>query len=263
MSWAWVTRPGEEARLPEVAEVASRLQAEIAAIEALGNETSCRICGVEGPLTEEHAPSKRAGNRGPLIRGSVDHERSVASGQLTWTAETIQAAVYPTLCGTCNNHTGAWYNPAYVRLADHCTALAIPENAGRACDVEVEVHPQRVAKQALASILAVSQPGVTERYPHLRELIVGKENAGPIAPVRLGLYLRANCGGRTSGLATSIDLGRRVGRIIAEFSFSPLGWFVSFDGSELDGIVDVSSWTEIGYHDEGVVKLAVPCQTSR
>ncbi len=63
-----------------------------------------------------------------------------------------------------------------------------------------------------------------------------------------------------SGLAMSIDLQRRAGRLIDEFSFGPLGWLVTFDGSEVEGTVDVSSWTERGYHDKGVVKLVVPCQ---
>jgi hypothetical protein len=74
------------------------------------------------------------------------------------------------------------------------------------------------------------------------------------------LYVRANRGGRTSGLASSVDLDRRLGRILAEFSFWPLGWVLTFDDVPLDGAIDVSCWFEIGFHEKQRVTLSVPCQ---
>src|SRR6266849_6829050 len=151
--WIGMGRPGIQTSLPDVEDIGRRLRAEVAAIEALGSASGCRICGAQGSLTEEHAPSKRAGNRKPLLRRKIDYERSLESGEIVWTAKKIAAATFDALCGICNNNTGTWYNPAYVRFSDYCATIAAPGNAGRTCDIELEVHPQRVEKQELAYLL--------------------------------------------------------------------------------------------------------------
>ena len=260
MSHVFVIKPGEQHRLPEVAEEAKRLQAEVLAIEALGDESKCRVCTSRPATTREHAPSKKAGNKGRMLHGRVNYERSVTSGWMSWEVRATQGNVFESLCGTCNNNTGSWYNPAYVKFSGHCEQFAKPENVGQPCTIQIEVHPQRVLKQALTSLLAVSQPGLTTKFPHLRDLVVGKEVKATLAPVRLWLYLRANQGGRSSGLGFWMNYDRKKGQLIAEFSFGPLGWLLTLDDLPVDGAVDVSAWSEAGYHDKTVVNLAVPCQ---
>ena len=130
-----------------------------------------------------------------------------------------------------------------------------------ACEVRVPVlHSQRVAKQALTSILATSQAGVTARYPHLREMILNAEVARPLAPLRLWFYLRSNPGGRSSGVASSINTETGRGRVLAEFSFWPLGWVLTFDDVPVEGAIDLSSWFDVGYHEKREVTLTAPCQ---
>ena len=212
MSHVFVIKPGEQHRLPEVAEEAKRLQAEVLAIEALGDESKCRVCTSRPATTREHAPSKKAGNKGRMLHGRVNYERSVASGWMSREVRATQGNVFESLCGTCNNNTGSWYNPAYVKFSGHCGQFAKPENVGQPCTIHIEVHPQRVLKQALTSLLAVSQPGLTTKFPHLRDLVVGKEVKAPLAPVRLWLYLRANPGGRSSGLGFWMSYDRKKGQ---------------------------------------------------
>jgi hypothetical protein len=64
MAKIWVTMPGEEELLPGLEGEAERLQRELTHIESLSTESACRLCGQETELTEEHAPSKKAGNTG-------------------------------------------------------------------------------------------------------------------------------------------------------------------------------------------------------
>jgi len=246
--------------MPEVAEEAKKLQAEVLAIEALGDASKCRICAARPATTKEHAPSKKAGNKGRMLHGRVNHERSVASGWMIWEVKATQGNVVESLCSTCNNNTGSWYNPAYVTFSAHCEQFAKPENAGRLCEVRVTVYPQRVFKQALTSLLAVSQPGLTTKYPHLTDLVVGKEAKAALAPVHLWLYVMANRGGRSSGLGFWVNYEKKRGQLVAEFSFWPLGWLLTLDDLPVDGAVDVSGWSEVGYRDDAEVKLAAPCQ---
>lgn len=146
----WVpASPEEKSWPPDLVEAQAKLQSEIDTITSLEDDTSCRLCGDRGPLTDEHAPAKKAGNPSRLTVREIEPNKSVAAGQGVWTSRTIQGAKVKRLCKRCNTSTGRWYNPAYIRLAQHCENLARQENAGEVCDVDVEVHPQRVLKQAL------------------------------------------------------------------------------------------------------------------
>lgn len=137
----WVTHPGGERWLPEVRELAGKLQGEIAEITSLGDEGTCRLCGNRAALTKEHAPSKKAGNPLRAIQVMIDHGKSLASSHVVWKAHRVQGAKAEALCRQCNNNTGTWYNPAYIRFAQLCEKLAQEENAGKTCDVEIEIHP--------------------------------------------------------------------------------------------------------------------------
>jgi hypothetical protein len=138
--------------------------------------------------------------------------------------------------------------------------MAVPANAGHICRLELSVHRQRVVKQALTSLVATCQPGLTARYPYLRTLVLGKEDQRPIAPIRLWLYLRANPGGVRTGLMIAMSPERRTAHLVAGFSFWPLGWIMTIGDFTVDGAADVSNWTELDYHDGSPATIEVPCQ---
>lgn len=260
MSHVFVVKPGEERHLSQVDAVAQRLKEEVLGIEQLGDEALCRLCAQRPADTDEHAPSKNAGNRGHVLHAHVNYEQSVASGRLAWKVERAQRVVFRTLCGSCNNSPGSWYNPDYVTFAKHCESLAIPQSAGHLCDVRLRIRPQRLLKQALVSLLAVSQPGLTVKHPHLLDLITRKEAIAALSPCPLWLYLRVNRGSRSSGLGFRLEFSSRTGQLLAEFSFWPLGWLLTLDDTPLPGAVDVSEWSAVGSGEERDLSLAVPCQ---
>jgi hypothetical protein len=259
MTHIWVTTP--ETGLPqEVQAIAAALQDEVTTIEALAPENACRLCGAVADLTQEHVPAKKAGNAGRVISATIDLVRSHATGWIAWATRRVQRVVIPSLCSRCNNNTGSWYNPAYVRLVRAVEPFARAENAGKTCSLDLDLHPQRAAKQALTSIIATAQPGLTTRYPVLRELLTQKEAAGPIHPVRLWLYVRANPGMRRTGLVAAVNTSPPSGQIVAEMSSQPLGWIATFGDRPVPGTIDVTAWTEVGFHVRQKLRLDVPCQ---
>jgi len=54
----------------------AQIKAELDHLCSLGDEASCRLCGKQEALTEENAPSKAAGNAGPLLGVRVDDDAS-------------------------------------------------------------------------------------------------------------------------------------------------------------------------------------------
>jgi len=96
----WVARPGERERLADLLRPeGERVQAELKAMEQSADEGSCRLCGSREGLTEEHTPSKKAGNLDRLLRGMIDYEKTVTGGEVAWTVQLIQGgASATTLC---------------------------------------------------------------------------------------------------------------------------------------------------------------------
>ena len=222
MTHAIVKKRGDQPLSQALQDEAQRLYAEVLSIEAAGDQNACRICGRCEALTDEHTPSKKAGNPMRAIQLSIDDDRTAQTGEVIWTNAFIQGGVATlSLCARCNNSTGRWYNPDYVVLAKYCARLAQPANAGKLCDVRLTVHPQRIMKQALATIVATSQPGLTEQYPVLRAMLLNAEKVSAVAPLRLSLFL---------------------------------------DNDTIEGATDVSEWSASGFHDKLEINLKVPCQ---
>lgn len=267
--------PGREVLLAHPAEVARiehehdaglealviQLQAERAAITSLSDEAACRLCGTHAPLTPEHAPSRAAGNSGLVLGGRVDDDASHATGRLTWTEDEDQpdGATVETLCGPCNHRTGRQFYPSYVVFAKACESVAQPESAGTRCAVGVVNRPL-VAKQALVSLIATSQPGLTSRYPHLRTLLETSSARGPLGPLRLWCHLMANKRGWYTGLAGTVNRERRVGHLLTSFAWWPLGWILTIgDDASVEGAADVSDWVMLRKHRTSV-SVELPCQ---
>ncbi len=260
---AWVGRPEE---LPKIArdaglqQIMADLKAGLDELCSLGDEVACRLCGKQAALTEEHAPSKAAGNAGPMIGARIDDVATRDAGTLVWARDedSSDGATFKTLCASCNNETGRRYNPSYVALVRACESLALPDAAGSLATVGVINRPL-VAKQALVSLIATSQPGLTTKYPSLRQLLMRSVARGSLAPWRLWCHLMANQVAMYTGIAVTVDRQRRAGGLVASVAYWPLGWLLTTGDVTVEGAADVSGWLELGKHTTPV-PIELPCQ---
>jgi hypothetical protein len=99
---------------------------ELGHIRSLSDSEACRLCGVRAPLTEEHAPSRAAGDAGLLFGGRIDDAATKTTGHVIWTDDVPapDGATVQTLCAYCNKNSGRRYNPAYVALVKAAEPLA-------------------------------------------------------------------------------------------------------------------------------------------
>jgi hypothetical protein len=260
MSHIAVANPKDREKLHGMDKELAKARMQVLEIESLGNPNTCRICGNVTDLSKEHSPSKKAGNVGKLLYAEIDPEQSKKQGWVVWKTKQIQGIVYQALCKRCNNNTGSWYNPAYLKFSNACSKLASRQHVGSLCTLNIKVHPQRVFKQALTSIIASCQPGLTAKYPFLRSFLVNRENKIFAEPIHLWLYLLANRGARISGIFSLVDLERKKSRLLAEFSFWPLGWILVFDKYPIFGAIEITQWGNIDYHESTELSIEVPCQ---
>ncbi len=164
------------------------------------------------------------------------------------------------LCVDCNNSTGAWYNPAYLKFVRACAAFATPQNAGRKVKVNIITYPQRIAKQGLAHLISTSQSGIREKFPEAGHFLLDREKSGVIGEIHIGIYMRVNKGARFTGIAFGANFEKETIDIISEFSFWPIGWILAFDKNSLEGTLDVTSWLCERYEDKKDLDLEIPCK---
>lgn len=259
MSTIWVGHPGSQSpKSPKLLKSIEEQLGLFETIDSLGKESFCKICGSPGELTKEHTPSRAAFNRSKLINFSV---APIISKFLRWEGVFEQGGTkHRSLCRDCNNKTGAWYNPSYVKFVRACAPFAQAENAYKSINLSTNIFPTRVAKQALAHLVATCQPGLSIKFDGLREIILNKEKSLDISPLKIGMFIKLNKGGRQSGVTIFVDTIREKARLIAEFSFWPLGWIMTFDNSSFEGTLDVTEWCLIDSRNRINLKMDIPCQ---
>jgi hypothetical protein len=116
-----------------------------------------------------------------------------------------------------------------------------------------------VAKQALTSIVATSQPGLTTRYSELQALLLNRNQRASLGPLRLWCYLMANQVGMYTGVTVAFSVERRKGHLVAGFAFWPVAWLLTIGDVAVDGVADVSGWTELD-EDRTPANVTLPCQ---
>jgi hypothetical protein len=179
---------------------------------------------------------------------------------LQWSRTIQQGGSYQvSLCEECNNNTGSWYNPEYVRFVKACAPFALEANANKIIELDVNIHPARVVKQALIHILSTSPPGVGSKFENLKEAVLVRNSAPSINPIKIGLFLRVNNGGRHSGVTIFVNIEKEKAKLIDEFSFWPVGWIITFDDLPFEGVYDVSSWLSFAWDKKVKMRLSVPC----
>lgn len=223
----------------------------------------CNICGGVGELSDEHMPPKKAYNMATTLHKAM--VKSAITGQVRWRVERQQggASAY-VLCEPCNNNTGSWYGTPYVTLAKACAPHATPDNVGQVVEMDVPgISPMRVYKQALAIMCGSCGPGLAMVNPVIRELILNKAVPGAPTGMRLFCYLRANPGGKQTGVAGALGQGGKT-LVVAEFSFWPIGWILAFGDStdEIQALdaFDVTPWAGESYNAKRTVHVRLPCR---
>lgn len=193
-------------------------------------ERECSICGKIALLTKEHMPPQAAFNQERVLLAMIDKERSRAG--VRWKGiEKASGNFGYALCERCNNNTGSWYGTEYVSFIRQAASYAKPQHLNRKVIINFrKIFPLRVVKEALAIICSSCGPGVTRQDTELRKLILDRKQRGLPSHLRLFAYLRGRQGGRSSGVAGVMDTRRWMDKVVAEFSWWPIGWILTFQG---------------------------------
>ena len=222
-------------------------------------EGECGICGKVKPLTREHMPPRAAFNQDRVLLAKIDKERSRAG--VKWKGiEKAGGHFEYVLCEDCNGKTGRWYGTEYVPFIKQAALYAVSEYLNKKITVNFRhIFPLRVAKEALAIICSSCGPGVTKQDTELRKLILGEKQRGLPSHLRLYAYLRGHKGGRSSGVAGILNTQRGTSRVVAEFSWWPIGWLLTFQDEAGLNECDVTNWFQYDCKDRHNLCLSLNC----
>ncbi len=220
-------------------------------------EGKCAICGAFGPLTEEHIPPRAAFNKCTVLEQKMGREG--------WDAQFSDARRRqgglrrPSLCAPCNNNTGSWYAGAYVYFALQSAHVPSPATANETATYFVDgFFPMRVVKQVLAMMCTVCGPGLASRHPELTHIILGKYNQVLPPPLRLYGYLKCSPMGRHAGMSAVIRVDQRKSYKVAEFSWWPFGWVLSYDYISEHVLTEVTDWLRWDYRTARSTSVRFP-----
>ncbi|MGH8543859.1 MAG: hypothetical protein ACREX3_09575 [Gammaproteobacteria bacterium] len=195
---------------------------------------TCRLCGVNAPLSREHLPPKSAGNKGQYIthgleawftRDSLDDSSGGTPGQ---------GGVWGyTLCKDCNNRTGryateyrGWAARAEQLLRDEMADS--PETIDRSLTTKclgvkfTKVDPGSFIRQVLSMMCSLSAGwDLAGRHPELRSIVLDAQPGELPAGMRLGMGFFPSSQSRTAGPYLNVDRDTRAWHWGLELAFPP------------------------------------------
>jgi len=250
----------------------------------------CRICQKFTKLTKEHVPPAKAFNNRAFFQHYIDESAKAERVRWQFREEDTNGIYIFTLCEKCNNRTGTIYGTEYVNFVQAFQSHAIPENANKKVNVEVEnFFPLRVVKQVISMVLSTSKPtsfrnyefvgspstnpSVLKKikieypekdyqlklYDELRNFVRKKDSKGLPNSVRLYAFASIKAVGFRTGIFSSISLNKKSVAWLVATGLHPIHWILVFDGELDKELLEVTDWANYGYKERITKKIEVPC----
>lgn len=212
----------------------------------------CHICGIDGPLSEEHIPPKGAFNDQKMYVGKPANGMPGGPDDIV-DRKTVDGGVRMyTLCGNCNNNTGGWYARAFI---DWChKGKNILERSGGKPELVYcyQIRPLRVLKQIATMFFSVVGPDFSKRVPDLVKFVLNKEER--YLPPDFRFFAYYNVGTERDHLRYAAPIGilnieTREQSLFSEITFSPFGYVMVLSNTTPPDrrLVEISHFAHYSY----------------
>ena len=217
----------------------------------------CRLCGETAVLTKEHIPPAGAYKGRPYRVNVLTGDAVLEGGKGRMYQRGFYAQV---LCERCNNITGGWYGDEFARWSQWGFSLleSIRDKSPSIIPAH-EGYPLRIAKQIVCTMIASANDGFADHQPALREFVLNREAVLHDGSIRLATYLCPTSTGRSTGVASSINLNKPgvEPHTLVEFALPPFGYVLTLAGEPLDDRpVDISWFAACAPDDRRAIELA-------
>jgi hypothetical protein len=224
----------------------------------------CCICGCIGKLTFEHVPPRAAFNEHRVFEADIEKllAGKWAPGERpTDGAWKQRGAGRYSLCGKCNNDTGAWYGESYVQVAKQAMLLLHRSSGTLSLAYQYGMFPLRFLKQVATMFFSACGPSLQEKNPDLVRFVLNRDMRPLPRKFQFLVYLHhpESAAIRQSGL-TGVMKGPNKQHLFSEIAFPPFGLIMSVDGHPpIDQrLCNITHLTEYNYGAWDIVYLQMP-----
>ena len=225
---------------------------------------TCHICGIHGPLSFEHVPPRSAFNSNPVYAKKFEEivgedylsDKEAMSGKKMQRGNGAN-----TLCGKCNNNTGAWYGNAYLDWAWQGMRFSGFSLQTPSLYFTFQLFPLRIMKQIICMFFSVNHDQFHKVQPELQKFVLDKESRYFDSKIRIYAYYSKSQRLRTSGIVGKVAFGGSGGgtELYSEISFPPWGYLMCIDSPPPDKrLIDISFFNSYRYNDWKDLSLNIP-----
>lgn len=224
----------------------------------------CCICGGIGKLTFEHVPPRAAFNDHRIFEADIEKllEGKWAPGEKpTDGAYKQKGAGRHSLCGKCNNDTGAWYGEPYVQVAKQAMYLLYRSQGNLSLAYPYWMYPLRFLKQVATMFFSACGPGLQQKNPELARFVLNRDTRQLPDKFQFFAYLHhpQSAAIRQSGL-TGVAKGTGKQHLFSEIAFPPFGLIMSVDGHPpIDHrLCNITHLSQYGYRAWDIIYMQMP-----
>lgn len=165
------------------------------------------------------------------------------------------------LCGKCNNDTGAWYGELYVQVAKQAMYLLYRSQGNLSLAYPYGMYPLRFLKQIVTMFFSACGPSLQQKNPDLAHFVLNQEARQLPRKFQFFAYLHHPelAAIRQSGL-TGVAKGAGKLHLFSEIAFPPFGLVMSENGHPpIDHrLCDITHLSRYGYREWEIIYLQMP-----
>lgn len=233
----------------------------------------CRLCGKDTVLTYEHVPPKAAFNNSSVkqISGS-EIIKSLGEDRLPWDLSNLYGTIQQRgkggyyLCHSCNENTGSWYVPYFVRFI-HEVFYIISSTGGLENETAIHLSAESIRPLPLFKEIMVMFCNINHNCfgdENLRSFLLDKEsNTFDSKKYRVFCYIAKGPVLRMNGLSVACytSYGKKPMMVaMSEITAMPLGFALYIDlpeGYEPQGC-EITTFTNYRYDETAKCEMLLP-----
>ena len=214
-------------------------------------------------MTFEHVPPRAAFNDHGVFEADIkkllEEKRTPGETPTDGTFKQKGAGRH-SLCGKCNNNTGAWYGESYVQVAKQAMFLLYRSRGNLSLAYPYGMFPLRFLKQVATMFFSACGPGLQRKNPDLVRFVLNRDVRELPHRFQFFAYLHhpESAAIRQSGL-TGVIKGSGT-HLFSEIAFPPFGLIMSVDGQPpIDHkVCNITNLSQYGYRAWDIIYLQMP-----
>jgi len=195
----------------------------------------CHLCLRYTELTYEHVPPKAAFNNRKLLTLNFDEALNLGPNDAVRGGSISQkgSGGY-TLCGRCNNSTGAWYGNKFVHWCYGAAEIVLRSNGNPRVLFLKKAYPLEILKQIVTMFFSSNPPDFAAKNPELVQFALIRKLKYLNPKYRFFTYY--NLGGkfRFAGVTAQGSINSSDVILMSEIGFAPLGFLMTLDSTPTD-----------------------------